>query len=320
MSSKVSTKNKILKSLSQANWKAFLFFTSFTFFLWLILQFTKTHKVDYEISIILSEIPVKEVLSDNQIKLSTTIEQTGFTLFKKQFSENSISLPVSALQKKDSAYVFQSSLFVAQIASELKLSLDHFSINTKDFGIPFTIKSSKKIPLVTNVNIGYAKSFASYVGLQIDRDSIKIAGPTDVISAISSIETEEVTLDELRKDKSGKLKLMKPFSDVVILEFENVNYNIEVEKFTEQSFSLPIELKNTPENYNVLLIPERVTVKFQSSLEDMENISEEDFQIECDFNSALNEISLLIPKLVNQPQKAIRSQLEPNRIEYILRK
>jgi len=113
---------------------------------------------------------------------------------------------------------------------------------------------------------------------------------------------------------------MKPFSDVVILEFENVNYNIEVEKFTEQSFSLPIELKNTPENYNVLLIPERVTVKFQSSLEDMENISEEDFQIECDFNSALNEISLLIPKLVNQPQKAIRIQLEPNRIEYILRK
>lgn len=313
-------KAKIAKSFNRTNWKAILFFTIFTALLWLILQFTKVHNAEYKITIEFSEIPVKEVLSKKEIQLSTTIQQTGFSLFKKKFSENKISLPLSTLQKSDSVYIFQSNLFITQISNKLKLSTEDFNIQNTEIKIPYTTKSSKKIPLQTNVKVNYAKSYASYGGIKISKDSVKIAGPSDEISTISKIETEELMLSDLKRDKSGELKLIKPFSDAVILEFYSVKYNIEVEKFTENSFILPIQLKNSPEDYKVELIPNQVTVKFQSSLNEMENIIEDDFQIECNFESALNEASILIPKLVEKPNKAIRIQIEPNQIEYILRK
>jgi hypothetical protein len=316
----MSNKSKIVNFLSQANWKAFLFFTSFTFLLWLILQFTKTHKVEYEIRIEFIDVPVREVLSVKEVKLSSTMQQSGFYLFKKQFTDSKVSLPLSRLIKKDSSYVFQSSLFNSEIADQLMLASDEFMITNAEIEIPFQTKASKKVPLLTNFKINYAKSFTSYEGIQISQDSIKIAGPSDEIATISAIETEEVILKDLIKDKSGKVSLKKSYSDAVILAFDEVEFTVEVEKFTEQSFSLPIQLKNAPEDYEVVLLPDRVMVKFQSSLEDMENINEDDFLIEGDFNSALNEASLLIPKLVKKPNKAIRIQLEPNRIEYILRK
>ena len=315
-----SNKSKIAQSLSQTNWKAILFFTSFTFLLWLILQFTKTHNVDYEISIEFTDVPVKEIISSKQVKLSANIQQSGFTLFKKKFSENKISIPISALAKKDSTYIFQSNLFIAQIAKSLKLSTEDFSINSKEFVIAFSEKATKKIPLHSNLKISYAKSYASYQGIQFEKDSIEIAGPLKDIEAISKIETEAVELKDLKKNLSAELSLKKPFSDEIVLEFNTVNYSIEVEKFTEQSFSLPIQLKNAPENYQVELLPDAITLKFQSSLEHMEEITEDDFEIECDFNLALDEASLLFPRLVKQPAKAIRTQLEPNRVEYILRK
>lgn len=320
MSKEASNKSKILQSLSRTNWKAILFFTSFTFLLWLILQFTKTHKIEYVVNVEFSDVPVKEVLAIDQIKLSTTIQQTGFALFKKQFTDNTISLSLSDLQKKDSVYIFQSSQFNSQIAQKMKLSAENFSINDKQVAIPFSTKSSKKIPLQVDVKINYAKSYASYKGIEIDKDSIEIAGPSNEIADITKIETEALELKELKNNTSGKLKFLKPFSDKVILDFNELNYEIQVEKFTEKSFLIPIQLKNSPTEYKVRLIPEQINISFQSSLEDMENINVDDFQVVCDFDAALNEASLLVPKLVKQPKKAIRIQLEPNRVEYILLK
>ncbi|GGE30530.1 hypothetical protein [Psychroflexus planctonicus] len=313
-------KKKITKSLSQTNWKAILFFTTFTFLLWIILQFTKTHNVDDEISIAFSDVPVKEILSVQEIQLPINIEQTGFSLFKKQFIDGKIVFPINELQKKDSVYVFQSSLFITQIAKKLKLSTEEFSVTNKEVIIPFDVKATKKVPIHSNIEINYAKSYASYKGVQINRDSVNIAGPTNEIKGIKSIETEELILKYVRKNSSGELPLLKPFTDAVALEFDKVDYAFEVEKFSEQSFNLPIQLKNAPDNYQVELIPNSITIKFQSSLDELENINEEDFQIECNFNSALSEASILVPKLTEKPKKAIRIQLTPNRIEYILRK
>lgn len=320
MKEKSSNKNKLLQTLSKTNWKAIIFFTSFTFLLWLILQFTKTHKIDYEIKIEFSDIPVKEVLAIDQIQLSTTIQQTGFALFKKQFTDNTIHLSLNDLQKKDSVYLFQSSLFTSQIAQKMKLNVENFSINDKQVAIPFSTKSSKKIPLQTDIKVNYAKSYASYKGIEIDKDSIEIAGPINELAEINKIKTEALELKELKNNKSGKLKLLNPFSDKIIFEFDELNYEIQVEKFTEQRFLVPIELNNSPTQYKVRLIPEQISISFQSSLKDMENINVDDFQVVCDFDLALNEASLLVPKLVKQPKKAIRIQLEPNRIEYILLK
>lgn len=320
MSKKESNTSKIAQLWSRTNWKAILFFTIFTFLLWIILQFTKVHNANFDVTIEFSEVPVREVLAVKQIQLSTTIQQTGFSLFKKQFSENKIVLPLNTLQKKDSVYVFNSSLFTSQIANELKLSTEDFSIQNKEMDIPFSIKSSKKVPLQMNLKVGFAKSYASYNGIEVEEDSVKIAGPSNEIATISSVATEEVILKDLKSDKSGQLKLLKPFSEAVILEHSTVNYTIKVEKFTENSFSLPIQLQNPPAGYQVELIPKQVTIKFQSSLKEMETITEEDFEIGCNFNSALNEASLLIPKLLKTPKKAIRIQIEPHQIEYILRK
>lgn len=314
-----STKNSILEQLKKTNWKAIVFFTSFTFLLWLILQFSKTHTVTYKIDVEFEDIPVKEILQVEHIQLSASIKQTGFNLFKKQFTNSAISISMAEVPKNDSVYVFRSSVFAAQIANQLQISTEDLLIKNEEVAIPFSNKSTKKVPIRFNVEVSYATSFASYRGIQFDMDSIQIAGAEDVLSSIDEVETERLQLQKLKNNTSGKLILVNPFSDAVAFENLFVNYNLQVEKFSEQKFSVPVQLINTPDEFMVDLIPDEVVVKFQSSLTAMDEIEVEDFEVICDYKSALQQAYILVPKLNKKPKTAIRIQIEPNRIEYILR-
>lgn len=318
---KASSISKIIvKSITQTNWKAMLFFTSFTFLLWLILQFTKTHTIDYVISIEFSDVPVKEVLLKKEVDVTSTIKKTGFWLFKKNFMDSSIQLPVGELEKSDSVYLFQSKPLVSLISRKLDLAEADISIENKTLAIPFSIKSTKQVPIETRLKLNFSKSYASYDGVQWEMDSVKIAGPLHLLKDISSVKTADLILKNLNSKRSGELKLINPFPKEVVFEKASLGYNIHVERFTEQWFILPVQIENLPDKYQIELLPNKVEVGFQSSLEDMDDINPEDFEVVCDFNSALSKASLLIPKLKKQPKKAIRIQLQPNQIEYILRK
>lgn len=315
-----STKKAIVDSLRKTNWKAILFFTSFTFLLWLILQFTKTHTVNYPIRIQFKDIPVKQVLQVNEINLSATIKQTGFKLFKKKFTSATVQIAITELPQRDAEYIFKSNLYLSEIALQLNIPEDDLLIKNEEINLPFSIKSTKKIPIIFNVELSYAKSYASFKGIQFEMDSVQIAGSVDELSSISNIKTEVLQLQNIKEDISGELPLVTSFSENTALETPRVGYRIEVEKFSEQQFTIPIQLINAPDDFIVDLLPHEVTVKFQSSLRQLDDIEAADFEVVCDYSEALNKANILIPKLIKKPKSTIRIKIEPNRLEYILRK
>lgn len=316
----LSTKNRLTESIQKTNWKAILFFTSFTFLLWLILQFTKTHTVNYPIRIVFEDIPVKEILEKEEVILSASIKQSGFSLFKKQFTTPIVYISLAELTKVDSVYSFQSSVYIAQIVEQLTIPQEDLVIKNEEVIIPFSIKSTKKVPIHFNVNLSYAKSYASYQGIQFETDSVKIAGTLEEIATITKVETEMLELENLRNDASGELNFITSFTESIALDKLNVEYNIKVDKFSEKQFSIPVQLINAPSEFDVNLIPNEVTVHFQSSLEELDGIEADDFEVVCDYSAALEQAFIVVPRLVKKPTFAIRVKIEPNRIEYILRK
>lgn len=314
------SQSKLIKILNQANWKAFLFFTTFTSIVWLLLQFTKEHTADYQLKIILTEIPVKEILSSKEVMVDVSVQQTGFALLKNQLSNKQIKLPVNALEKNSTFYVFDGNKFKNQIANELNLKNEDFIILSEKIQLQFSLKSSKVVPIRVPISISYAASFASYKGIEFSEDSVSIAGDANQLKDIRYIDTEDLVLKNLKTNQSGTIKLINPLPALISLEFESVKYMVEVEKFTEREFSIPVQLKNTPEEYQVSLFPDEIKVKFQSSVDDMEQINQDDFEIECDFKESLPEAAMLIPKLINAPEKAIRIRMSTQQVEYVLRK
>ncbi|GGE21685.1 hypothetical protein [Psychroflexus salis] len=312
--------NIFSNAFETANWKAILFFTSFTFLLWLILQFSKEHKIDLELKVQFVDVPVNEILDKNQILLNTSLTETGFKIFKKELSKNTILIPISSLEKNEYFYTFKSSMFLSQVANQVDVSPTNINIEDVQYNLPYALKATKKVPIHFNANVSYAKSFSSYKGIQLSKDSIEIAGPKQIISSIKSIKTKKIALQELKANHKGEFELINPNPNLISLETKLMNFQIRVEKFTEISFTIPLQLKNSPEDYLVELIPEHVKLSFQTSIINAQLITEDDFAVVVDFNRALKKAYTLVPKLQKSSAKAIRVSIEPNQVEYVLRK
>ena len=312
--------NYFVNVFEATNWKAITFFTSFTFILWLILQFSKEHQIDYTIKIDFMDIPINEIVEKKSISLTSSINETGFKIFQKEFSNKAVSISLSKLDKNDDHYIFDVSLFASQIAEQLNVSSKNFNIENDRYRLPFAEKSIKKVAISLNEKVEFSNAYASYSGITLSKDSVEIAGPKNAISSIETINTKELVLENLKKDRKGKIELINPKPESISLENEDIDYTIKVEKFTEMSLNLPLKLINSPDDFKVELIPQTVNLKFQTSIENADLFDEEDFLIVCDFNDAIKNAYIIVPKIKKTPSQAIRLELDPNQIEYILRK
>jgi YbbR domain-containing protein len=312
--------NYFLNVFEATNWKAITFFTSFTFVLWLILQFSKEHQIDYSLNIEFTDIPINEIVEKKSISLTSSLNETGFKIFQKEFTNKTITISLSKLEKYDDHYIFDVSLFASQIAEQLNVSSKNFNIENNRYRLPYAEKSIKKVAVNLNQKLEFSNAYASYSGVILSKDSIEIAGPKNAIRNIEAIESKQLSLTNLKKDEQGEIKLINPKPDLISIEKEYVDYTIQVEKFTEISLNLPIKLINSPDEYKVELIPQTVNLKFQTSIENADLFDEEDFLVVCDFNNAIENAYIIVPKIKKSPDKAIRLELDPKQIEYILRK
>ena len=106
-------------------------------------------------------------------------------------------------------------------------------------------------------------------------------------------------------------------SNDVKIEANKVQFKIEVSKFTEGIVTLPITIVNVPEHIKINYFPKQLTVKYATTIDNFNSISEEDFKIECDYKNSKNK-SYLIPKIVTKPNNIKNVRLQEQQIEFII--
>ena len=74
---------------------------------------------------------------------------------------------------------------------------------------------------------------------------------------------------------------------------------------------------DVPEDIKINYFPKQLTVKYATTIDNFNSISEEDFKIECDYKNSKNK-SYLIPKIVTKPNNIKNVRLQEQQIEFII--
>ncbi|MBI4648100.1 MAG: hypothetical protein HY738_16320 [Bacteroidia bacterium] len=115
---------------------------------------------------------------------------------------------------------------------------------------------------------------------------------------------------------------------VPVKKYNNVNYSknkvtveIPVEKYTEASMKIPIEAINQPDNIQLQVIPQEITVNYFVCLSYYERISPDDFTAIIDYSSINNSIgNRLDVKLIKFPEFIANIKYKPKSIDYLIEK
>ena len=316
------SKNKLNRfSLKRSNVKTFLFFLIFTSLLWLFIQFSKNYTQEIEVAIEYINIPEDRMLhEDSDQSLKLILNGNGFRLINNIWNTPKLEFDITNAKKNvDGDYYFYIDKSHSFLNDKLNFKGRILSIQKDTLKVKLDVNLQKKIPVKLTKNIIYAPGYGSGKGVLLNTDSVMISGPERVISDIKFISTENLELDNLKKDYKQVLALERtdlPSSLTIIPE--EVEANITVSKFTEGSQDIPIKLKNIPKGKEIKIFPKEVKVVYRVGLDIYNEINIRDFKVVADYNKVAEESSFLILELVDMPKSIHDVRLQDKQVQFVI--
>ena len=114
----------------------------------------------------------------------------------------------------------------------------------------------------------------------IKPDSILISGSERDLNNIHKWDVKPVIFENVNKKINTMISLEDSY---LINDFDKVNLQVDIDKFTEAIINVPIKLINQPEKLNAKINPESLDLKYLVTFKNYKKVSENDFQIICDW-------------------------------------
>ncbi|MEP1487271.1 MAG: YbbR-like domain-containing protein [Algibacter sp.] len=316
-------KTEVSKSIKNRRIHVFFLFLTLAFIILIFSKLSKEHTDTLVFGINKINVPPENViLNDSNASLKITLKTHGFKWLKYYLANPKITIDFAKdvdnkhgtyIWSKSKAYLYESS----QFGDQVKL----LNIAPDTLLFKYDVNLVKKVPIIFNSNIKFTQGFDIDNTYKLTPDSIEVIGPHALASKIKSIETEDITLDNVKSDISEKIILKLPQEDGnLIFSHQTVLLSANVKKFTEGTFKVPVTLVNVPNGVALKYFPKVVNVTYYTSLDDFKTISSNDFIVKCDYNKVVNNQSFLTPELVKFPKRVKHVKVSQQRIEFIILK
>jgi hypothetical protein len=314
-------KSQILAAIKNKRINVFILFLLSAF---IILMFTKlskqyTNTVAFQIEKI--NVPQENVILNDSVFLNITLKTHGFKWLSYYLSKPKIKIDfTNDVFKEGDVFVYNKSkayLNNTQFDKEVEL----LNISPEKLSFRYGVNLVKKVPVKINTNINYSPGYNNASVLKAEPDSIVIVGPDILVSDFKYIETDTLTIADVRTDLNQKIKLKLPKNNADLkFSIDHVYLKVKVEKFTEGTLKIPVTLINVPKNIGLKYFPKMVSVSYYVSLSDFNSVASKDFKVVCDFSKTNENQSFLIPEIVKKPSTVKNTKIKQKRIEFIITK
>jgi len=317
-----SIKSILLRSIKSKRINVFLLFLALSFMFLLLTKLTQ----DYTKTITFDAKPFNAeenfvILSDSTHNLDITLSSYGFKFLKYYLTNPTVTVDLSNIDHFDKQYIWTNRNGLAHLNTQFSESVKVLAVNPDSLVFKYDISGIKKVPVILNSKVVFAPGYDILESYKVIPDSIKVIGPQILLDSIISIKTKLLSLERINTNINERLNVILPdSSENLVYSHKSVNISGHIEKFTEGSIEVPVDITNVPDSLQINYFPKTINVLYYTSLTNFKNITTSDFIVECDFSSLNSESSKLEPKLVKYPKNVKNVKLSQKQIEFVISK
>ena len=130
--------------------------------------------------------------------------------------------------------------------------------------------------------------------------------------------TRKYDLLDLNADYEDEVKLEKINS--VDFSVDEVDVHLKVEKFTEASQTIILNVTNVPDSVIIRTFPKEIVVTYFVALSDYDKVVPQLFEAIVDYNEIASQKEKLSIKIINSPDYIQSLRYNPKSVEYIIEK
>lgn len=315
-------KNITAPFLNSKKLRVFLFFLVLTGVIWFLKEMSKTYTSTVTYNVNYTNLPDHKILAKPpQERIEALVTTTGFLLWKQKLKAKKISVDLKkVIYKNNKAYVLPNTqIKKVNKIQKGKVKIDKFTTDT--IFISLVNKISKKVPVKVNLHLNYKIGYSLNENILVTPDSITIQGPEKIINTIFEVATHERELKNISKDIEEEIYLINKQQDSVVYSNNTVKITGKVEKFTEDTKEIPLQIINSLKN-KINVFPKEVTVTYTVAVSKFSTLKKDDFKVVVDYNEFKKDSSLtyLTPQIIHKPTGVKRVKITPQKINFLIQK
>lgn len=302
----------------------FLFFFLLSTIFWFLNQLEDEYVTEISLPVHYTNFPNDKILvNELPDHFDMRVRAFGYKLLEYKISNkflpytvnvNSITLRMHS--KSSYAKFFSLTRLLNQdIEDHLNSELEIVSILPDTLFFEFADRVFKKVPVVSKLDPVPATQYMIRGKIQFDPDSINISGANPIVDTINSVYTESKNISSLNANYDKKVDLEK-INGVSFSEKEVVA-KINVEKYTEGTQKIALNVINVPDSLIIRTFPKEVIVTYFVALSDYEKVLPQLFEAVVDFNETANQNKFNV-KILNSPDYVKSLRYNPQSVEYII--
>lgn len=302
----------------------FFVFLLLSFFIWLLMEFTKTTTSQVVFNVKYTELPSLKMIQNRPVKkVKATLKASGFQLIEYKIKNKTLAFKLSnIIEGRKKSYLLPNRQ-LSKLNLEFSSGVEILKIHPDTIFVELGTEIAKKVPVKLNTEISYKLGYHLVKNFKLVPDSITIVGGEKYVSKINEVTTELLKIKDAYKSIQKTVLLEKKG------DHKNVNYSKEeikvtgeIDKITEGNFKIPVKMVNVPKGVRITPFPKNVKIIYQSGLANFEQIDTKSVDVFFDYNQYKKDTTILfLTPVVKHQSKLISSlKIEPPQIEFLIQK
>jgi len=295
--------------------------------LWFLNALNKEYTIKISYPVKYTELPKGKLLvSELPKEISLEIKAHGFALLRYRISTSFLPIVFNvntytngAIEKRNlQEYTVNLNEIKDKLSSQLNSDLNLISIEPSSIYFRFSPASSKKLAIIPQVNYTLKKQYILKHSISVSPQQVVVSGPKTLLDTLQAVYTKPLNLKDIAKDIQKTVQL----EEITGARFANneVEINIEVERFTESRRSIPLTIRNLPDSLKLQLFPNSVDVTFEVGLSHYDHVSDTSFIFSVDYQQIKDFPERLPIKIEKRPTFIQNFTYTPEHVEFLIEK
>ena len=296
----------------------YLVFVIISFAFWAILSLNNLIQDNYKVRFRITGIPQGvTMINDYPREFNVTVKNNGYVLLKYMIGDNpEITVDFKEYANGNGQMLISRQEMEDMLVAEFGSGTSIVSFSPESLSIKYTSLPGKKVPV--EIFGDYVANFQYVVNGEIVAvpDSVTIYSDAGNLSAINKVRTEKIISRNLTDSLYVKIAIQN-IKDVRAVP-DSVDVMIPVEPLVTKRSSIPVIVKNLPENVSVVVFPSSVQVSYLLPMSLYNDRLDDKFEASVDYGDIQGNKAKLPVRIEIAPEIYQNIQLETDSVEYVI--
>lgn len=290
----INITGKIKKIKNNRNIFIFMIFFLIATILWFLSTLNKEYTTKVEVPVRYNNIPNKNnLISKLSLALEVEIKGYGYNILQIKLDRFAIPVIINIDEQSfvktsynpEKYYILGDDLKDI-VSRRIGKNIELVGIKPDSIFFDYSKRVSKKVPVRKKLSYKLPKGYMLTNKISVKPDSVLLYGNQKDLDNFSEIETADINLGRVNPDKTYKLNLRIP--ENIDLNVKYVEIKIPADKFINKKLRKSITPIGFPDNFNEILVPDNVEVKFNIPISYINSFSQNQIEVFADYNNRKN--------------------------------